>query len=99
MQEQCRERYGVTLEDNLGAKAEWERTEREGSEVLSLRISWDPAQAAEVPEPCFALTFSVAQKGIAHIWHPVCGLDRGLRADWMGPVSYTHLTLPTNSRV
>lgn len=86
MQEQCRERYGVTLEDNLGAKAEWERTEREGSEVLSLRISWDPAQAAEVPEPCFALTFSVAQKGIAHIWHPVCGLDRGLRADWMGPI-------------
>ena len=46
MQEQCRERYGVTLEDNLGAEAEWERTEREGSEVLSLRISWDPAQAA-----------------------------------------------------
>ena len=68
MQEQCRERYGVTLEDNLGAKAEWERTEREGSEVLSLRISWDPAQAAEVPEPCFALTFSVAQKlSLIHI--------------------------------
>lgn len=86
MQEQCRERYGVTVEDNLGAEASWERTEREGAEVISLRFSWDPEQASGEREPFFAITFSLPQRGIAHLWHPACGLDRGLRADWMDPI-------------
>ena len=93
MREQCRERFGVTLTDTLEAQVEWEKTERAGAEILTVRLRWDAAAAGETP--FLELGFSLPQRGIAHMWHPACGPDRGLRADWMGPIdTMTSISAP-----
>ena len=72
---------GVKVTDNLEAQVVCNQESRNGYEVVSFLFTWNVEQTLHIEAPFLEISFSMPQKDIAHMWHPLSDFDRR-NADW-----------------
>ncbi len=72
---------------NLNANVAYTAKQEAAVTFHTFTVTWNAQDIVTVDRPLFSVSWREDMDDMQYVWHPLCGYDRALKADWSSKVS------------